>query len=236
MLFLRSAAFALALAAITPPYSLLALATFPLPPLTRYRIISGWSRIVVCLAKVILGIRYRVIGLENLPTKPSIILSKHQSAWETLAFQLIFPAQVLVLKRELLWIPFFGWGLALMSPIAINRSRGSEALKRLAEQGKRRLRQGFWIVIFPEGTRVRPGERQKYHAGGAWLAVKTGADVIPVAHNAGMLWAKNAFTKRPGMITVEVGPPIHSASCSVAELNCKVESWIEGRMQELCRP
>ncbi len=236
MLFLRSAAFALALAAITPPYAVVALLTFPLPPLIRYRIISGWSRLVVWLAKVLLGIRYRVLGLENLPAKPSVILSKHQSAWETLAFQLIFPPQVLVLKRELLWIPFFGWGLALMSPIAINRSRGSAALKRLAEQGMARLRQGFWIVIFPEGTRVRPGERRKYHAGGAWLAVRTGAGVVPVAHNAGLLWAKNAFTKRPGLITVEIGPLMDSASSSVDELNRKVESWIEERMKVLCEP
>ncbi|MSQ70873.1 MAG: 1-acyl-sn-glycerol-3-phosphate acyltransferase [Betaproteobacteria bacterium] len=231
---LRSIAFALALLAITPAYFVLAFATFPLPPLTRYRIISGWSRIVIWLARVLLGIRYRVVGLENLPAEPAIILSKHQSAWETLAFQVIFPPQVLLLKRELLWIPFFGWGLALMSPIAINRSRGSTALKRLAEQGIKRLRQGFWIVIFPEGTRVRPGERRKYHAGGAWLAVKAGAIVVPVAHNAGLLWPKNAFTKRPGVITVEVGPQMDSTACSAEELNRRVEFWIEERTQHLC--
>lgn len=234
MLLLRSTAFALALLIITPLYSVIALATFPLPPMSRYRIISGWSRIVIWLARVILGIRYRVIGLENLPATPSVILSKHQSAWETLAFQLIFPAHVLLLKRELLWIPFFGWGLALMSPIAINRSRGSEALKRLAVQGVDRLRQGFWIVIFPEGTRVRPGERQKYHAGGAWLAVKTGAKAVPVAHNAGLLWPKNTFTKRPGLITVEIGPPLDPGASSPEELNRRAECWIEERMAVLC--
>src|SRR6266478_1747333 len=122
MRLLRSSLFALALIIVTPPYAVLALATFPLPRLLRYRLISGWSRLVVWLARVLLGIQWRVEGLEHLPTRPAVILSKHQSAWETMAFQLIFPPQVHVLKRELLWIPFFGWGLALMSPIAIDRT------------------------------------------------------------------------------------------------------------------
>ena len=161
MIFLRSLAFTLALIVLTPPYSIVALASFPLPAQARWRIISGWSRIMLWLSQVITGISYRVEGLEHLPREPAIILSKHQSAWETIAFQFIFPPQVQVLKRELLWIPFFGWGLALMSPIAIDRSRGSGALKRLAAQGARRIAQGFWILIFPEGTRVSPGKRGK---------------------------------------------------------------------------
>jgi len=143
MIFLRSLAFALPLIVITPSYSLIALASFPLPARARWRIISGWSRIMLWLSRVITGISYRVEGLEHLPREPAIILSKHQSAWETIAFQLIFPPQVQVLKRELLWIPFFGWGLALMSPIAIDRSRGSGALKRMAAQAEPRIAQGF---------------------------------------------------------------------------------------------
>lgn len=233
MSLLRSTLFALALALITPPYSVIALASFPLPPLARFRIISGWSRVVIWLARKVLGIHYRVEGLERLPVKPAIILSKHQSAWETLAFQVIFPPQVLVLKRELLWIPFFGWGLALMSPIAIDRSRGSSALKRMLAEGKRRLAQGFWIAIFPEGTRINPGERGHYHSGGAWLAVKCGAPVIPVAHNAGRCWGRNAFIKRPGLITVLVGEPIAPGGLSAEALNSKVEEWIESRMAQL---
>ena len=122
------------------------------------------------LARVMLGIDWRVEGREHLPARPAVILSKHQSAWETMAFQLIFPPQVHVLKRELLWIPFFGWGLALMSPIAIDRSRGVAALRSIARRGRERLEQGFWVVVFPEGTRVAPGERRDYQLGGAWLA------------------------------------------------------------------
>ncbi len=234
MAFLRSLVFALALIVITPPYSIIALATFALPPLARYRIISGWARAVMVLARILLGIRYRVRGHEHLPNRPAIILSKHQSAWETIAFQIIFPPHVQVLKRELLWIPFFGWGLALMSPIAIDRGRGTVSLKRMAEQGARRLARGFSIVIFPEGTRVAPGKRGKYHLGGAWIAIRTGATVVPVAHNAGLVWGRNAFIKRPGLVTVEIGEPIDPANLTPEALTARVEEWIENRMKELC--
>jgi 1-acyl-sn-glycerol-3-phosphate acyltransferase len=232
--FVRSLVFALLLVVVTPPYSLLALATFPLPRLVRYRIISGWSRLVIAMARSVLGIRYRVQGLEHLPREPSIILAKHQSAWETLAFQAIFPPHVLVLKRSLLWIPFFGWGLALMSPIAIDRRRGTSALKRMAVKGRERLSQGFSIAIFPEGTRTAPGVRGTYHSGGAWLALRTGAPVVPVAHNAGLFWGRNAFVKRPGEVTVVVGEPMQASGMSAEALNRQVEHWIESRMETLC--
>jgi len=234
MTLLRSGLFALALVIVTPPYALVALATFPLPPLARYRIISGWSRLVLLLARWILGIDCRVEGLENLPSRPAVILSKHQSAWETLAFQRIFPPQVLVLKRELLWIPFFGWGLALMSPIPIDRSRGVAALRNIARRGRERLAQGFWVVVFPEGTRVKPGERRAYHVGGAWLAAASGAPVVPVAHNAGLLWPRNAFIKRPGTITVRIGPPIDTTNRDPKAVNTLAETWIEEQQKALC--
>jgi 1-acyl-sn-glycerol-3-phosphate acyltransferase len=183
--------------------------------------------------RITCGVRYRVIGRENIPEMPSIILSKHQSAWETLAFQQIFPPQVWVLKRELLWVPFFGWGLAMTSPIAINRSAGREALKQLVSQGKDRLAKGFWVVIFPEGTRMPPGTKGKYHIGGAWLSTHTGSTVIPVAHNAGEFWPKNSFIKKPGAITVSIGKPIQSAGLKPDELNQQVEQWIEQEMPML---
>ena len=234
MTVLRSGLFALALVLVTPPYALLALATLPLPRITRYRVISGWSRLVILLAKAILGIDWRVEGRENLPDRPSIILAKHQSAWETMAFQLIFPPQVHVLKRELLWIPFFGWGLALMSPIAIDRSRGLAALRNIARRGKERLAQGFWVVIFPEGTRVAPGHRRAYQLGGAWLAAESGAPVVPVAHNAGLLWPRNAFLKRRGTVTVRIGPSIDTTERDPKTINALAEQWIEEQQKKLC--
>ena len=234
MIFLRSFLFAVVMVLFTPLYSLVALMTFPLPRLARYRVISGWARSMLWTARWLLGLSYRVEGLEHLPQSPVIILSKHQSAWETLAFQVFFPPHVQVLKRELLWIPFFGWGLALMSPISIDRSRGRAALKRLAEQGALRLAQGFSIVLYPEGTRIPHGTRAKYHVGGAWLAVKTGAPVLPVAHNAGLFWGKNAFVKRPGEVRVIVGEPISPQGMTPEALNQKVENWIESRMEILC--
>ena len=184
MTVLRSILFWLALLIITPPYALLAIASAPLPRRARYRVISGWAWLMLRCLRGLCGIRWRVEGREHLPRHPAVILSKHQSAWETLAYQMIFPPQVHVLKRELLWIPFFGWGLALMSPIAIDRARGARALRAMARRGAERLAQGFWIVVFPEGTRVRPGEHRKYRLGGAWLAVNCGVPVVPVAHNA----------------------------------------------------
>jgi len=233
LIALRSGLFALGLALVTPPYALLALATFPLPRMVRYRIISGWSRLVIFLSRVILRIEWRVEGRENLPARPAVILSKHQSAWETMAFQIIFPPQVLVLKRELLWIPFFGWGLALMSPIAINRSRGLVALREVARRGRERLAQGFWVVVFPEGTRVAPGAQREYHPGGAWLAVAAGAPVVPVAHNAGLLWPRNAFLKRPGTVTVRIGPPIDAANRDAKTVNALARTWIEEQQKAL---
>ncbi|MEE9580079.1 MAG: lysophospholipid acyltransferase family protein [Nitrosomonadaceae bacterium] len=227
MAALRSTFYTLLQIIITPLYTLIVLASFPLTPLNRYRITSGWAHIMLYLTRVICGVHYRVLGIENIPKTPSIVLSKHQSAWETLAFQQIFPAQVWVLKKELLHIPFFGWGLAMTSPIAINRSSGRAALKQIVQQGKDRLKQGLWIVIFPEGTRIVPGKKGKYGIGGAWLATHTGVSVVPVAHNAGELWGKNSFIKRPGTITVSIGAPIDPAGMKASELNARVEEWIE---------
>ena len=233
MTLVRSMLFALALVAVTPPYALIALATFPLPRLVRYRIISGWSRLVVRLARALCGIRWTVEGREHLPANPSVILAKHQSGWETLAFQEIFPPQVLVLKKELLWIPFFGWGLALMSPIAIDRANGRAALRDIARRGKERLTQGFWVVIFPEGTRVRVGEKRDYQQGGAWLAAQCGVPVVPVAHNAGRLWPRNAFLKRAGNVTVRIGPAIPTTGRDAKQISAEAEAWIEGQQRTL---
>lgn len=229
----RSSLYTLLQIIITPPYALIALATFPFPPLIRYHVISGWGKIMLFLARVICGVRYQVLGAEHIPSSPAIVLSKHQSAWETMAFQQIFPPQVWVLKRELLHIPFFGWGLAMTSPIAIDRASGMAALKQMLEQGKERLSRGLWIVIFPEGTRIAPGKKSKYHVGGAWLATHTGALVVPVAHNAGECWGKNSFIKFPGTITVSIGVPINPAGMKPDTLNARVEAWIEAEVARI---
>jgi 1-acyl-sn-glycerol-3-phosphate acyltransferase len=233
---LRSALFALVEIVTVPPFALLALATFPCAPLTRYRIITLWSRLIVRAAERLCGMRYRVLGADRIPGVPCIILSNHQSAWETLAFQTIFPPQVWVVKRELLWLPLFGWGLAMLSPIAIDRGSGSRALRQMLEQGRDRLARGFSIVIFPEGTRVAPGERRDFHPGGAWLAAQTAAPVVPVAHNAGGSWPRNAFLKRPGLVTVSIGEPLAPLDMEPHELNRKVEEWIAEELHRIGSP
>lgn len=233
LIALRSTLFAAFQLLITPVFAVIALLTFPLPPHTRYRIITVWTRWVMWASRVICGIRYRVIGAENIPNDPCIILAKHQSAWETMGFQLIFPPQVWVLKQELLRVPFFGWGLAMLSPIAIDRSSRRQALQQLVEQGVQRLAAGFCIVIFPEGTRIPPGQRGKYRPGGARLAVQTGTRVLPVAHNAGLCWPRNAFLKHPGLITVSIGAPIDPAGTDAESLARRVEDWIEAEMLQL---
>jgi 1-acyl-sn-glycerol-3-phosphate acyltransferase len=230
---LRSVLFELLRAAITVIFAVISLLTFPFAPLTRYRIITLWTRIVLWLGRFVCGVRYRVVGAEHLPKSPCIVLSKHQSAWETLAFQVLLPPQVWVLKRELLKVPFFGWGLAMMSPIAIDRGSATRALKQMLEQGRQRMAAGWWIVVFPEGTRIAPGHRGRYHVGGAWLACQTGATVVPIAHNAGTLWRKNALVKYPGTITVSIGPPIHTQGEKAETLNQKVEDWIESEVARL---
>lgn len=233
MIFLRSLIFLLVKALLTIPFSLIILMTFPLPAMARYRVISQWSRVVTWLTRVIVGIRYRVEGLENLPPGPAVILSKHQSAWETIVFQQIFPPLSFVLKKSLLYIPFFGWGLALFSPIAIDRGAGREALKQVEEKGRARLKSGFWVLIFPEGTRMAPGESARFQVGGAWLAVKAGVPVVPVAHNAGRFWAKNGFRKYPGEIVVRIGAPISTTGRKAAQVLAETETWIEAAMRGL---
>jgi len=235
LIVLRSSLFWLALLLITPPYAIAALAAAPLPRLARYRFISGWSLAVLWCLERLCGIHWKVEGAEHLPRRPAVILAKHQSAWETLAFQRILPPQVHVLKRELLWIPFFGWGLALMSPIAIDRARGAAAMRSIARRGRERLEQGFWVIVFPEGTRVAPGSRRKYQAGGAWLAARAGAPVVPVAHNAGRVWPRNSFLKYPGDITVRIGPPIETRGRDPEAITAQAETWIETQQTALDR-
>lgn len=232
MLFLRSLLFYLGLATTTCVTVAIMLLLFFLPPLQRNRISAIWIIFVLWWLKVTCNIRHVIKGAENISTTPSIVLAKHQSNWETFAFQNIFPTQAYVMKRELLWIPVFGLGLMMFSPIAIDRSAGREALKKLVTLGKKRLQQGFWVIIFPEGTRIAPGNKGKYHIGGAWLAAHTQTPVIPVAHDAGLCWPKS-FIKKPGVVHVSIGKPIETAGLKADEVNRRVEEWIENEMPTL---
>lgn len=233
MIFLRSFLFALVLAVVTPPYAIVGMLMFPFSPHLRHRVITSWAPLVMWFVRHLLGIRYRVIGAENIPAGPAVILSKHQSAWETMALQVIFPPLCFVLKRELLKVPFFGWGLAAIPGIAIDRAAGKDALAQVVEQGRARLKEGFWVVVFPEGTRVAPGTTRRYKVGGAWLARRAGVPVVPVAHNAGEFWRRNAFLKYPGEITVSIGPPIEVRGVKAEQINNLAEAWVEGEMRRL---
>ncbi|MBS0543395.1 MAG: 1-acyl-sn-glycerol-3-phosphate acyltransferase [Proteobacteria bacterium] len=233
MHLIRSILFAILLAVITVPYALVAMLIFWLPPMTRHRVITSWVPIMMWVIRHVLGIRYRLIGAENIPPGPAVVLSKHQSAWETIALQQIFPPLCYVLKRELLRVPFFGWALAQIPGIAIDRGAGKDALTQVIEQGRARLKEGLWVVVFPEGTRVAPGAMRRYKPGGAFLAKRAGVPVVPVAHNAGEFWRRNAFLKWPGEVVVSIGPVIDVKGVKVEQINSRAEDWIEGEMRRL---
>ncbi len=233
MIFIRSLLFLLVQLIWIPVYATFALFTFPFDAHTRYRMISGLAHSMMWLLRVICDIRFEVLGKENIPQEPCIVLCKHQSAWETFALQTVFPPQVWVLKRELLFLPFFGWGLALTSPIAIDRGKGKQAMKQLLEQGKQRLADGFCVVVFPEGTRMPYGVHGKYKIGGALLGESSGVPVVPVAHNAGKFWGRKSFLKYPGTITMSIGKPIDPKGLKAEEINNQVENWIETEMERI---
>ena len=199
----------------------------------RYTTAQLWIRWNYWVLHKVCGLTYQVEGLENIPTQPGVVICKHQSAWETIALQLIFPPLVSVLKKSLLQIPFWGWALATLKPIAIDRSAKTAAMKQIIKQGTERIREGLWVVVFPEGTRVAPGQKGRYMPGGGMLAHKARCPVVPVAHNAGEFWKRNAYLKYPGVITVRIGPPIDGANLSASEINQKAEEWIEGQMVEI---
>lgn len=231
--FLRSTLFLLLAILITAPFGLLVTLAVVLPITFRFQLIAIWRAGFMALCTYILGLRYQVVGRENIPATPSVILSKHQSAWETVGLQAIFPPLVFVLKKSLLMIPFLGWAFAAVKMISIDRSAGTDALRQVIDQGCDRLKAGYWVVIFPEGTRIAPGAKRRFKPGGAHLAVSAGVPAVPVAHNAGEFWARNAFVKHPGLITVSIGPAIDPAGKTAAEITTLAEQWIEGEMRRL---
>lgn len=233
MILLRSSLFWFLVTLLTIPFGVALVLLTLLPLRARFFVVGLWRHGFMGLARWVLGVKMVIKGRENIPPQPVLVLAKHQSAWETVALQEIFVPTVFVLKQELLRIPFFGWGLAALRMIAIDRSAGKEALRQMLEQGKDRLAKGIWVVVFPEGTRVPPGQQVRYKPGAAYLATKTGTPVLPVAHNAGEVWPKKALLIRPGTITVSIGPAIETQGLKDAQVNGAVEAWIEGEMRVL---
>jgi len=231
-LFLRSLLFVVLMVLATVIWAPLCFLFAPLPYARRYYWTSRWNVFVIWSARVICGIRYEIKGWENLPDAPVILLSKHQSAWETIFYLAAMPHPlVFVYKKALGYIPFFGWGIALLRMIPIDRSKGRDAFQQILEQGRKRLADGQWIIMFPEGTRIPVGKRGKYKGGGARLAVETNTLVVPLAMNSGECWPKNSFIKQPGLITVSIGKPLSPQGLNPTELMQQVENWIESEMR-----
>jgi len=206
----------------------------PLPASWRYKIITSWSRFFIWWAKIICDLQYKVIGAQNLPRAPFIVLCNHQSMWETIFMQVLLPPQSWVLKRELLWIPFFGWGLALIKPIAVSRSKLSD-IKVILNKGVQRINEGLCVVFYPEGTRMAPGKKRRYSRTGAALAIAAKVPVVPIAHNAGNFWPRGPWIKHGGVITVRIGKPMSSSDQSTASLTADAETWINEK-RELMLP
>jgi 1-acyl-sn-glycerol-3-phosphate acyltransferase len=204
-----------------------------LPFNQRWKLAHHYARLVLWVLKVTCRLDYRLVGRDQLPPGAHVALWKHSSSWETVAMMALFPQQVWVLKRELIWIPFVGWTLALMKSIAINRSAGPSAVNQVIAQGKDRLARGSWVIIFPEGTRLPPGETRRYGSSGALLASQAGCLVVPVAHDAGYYWPRRGLLKSPGTIDVVIGPPIQAAGRDAREINAEVQDWIERTVTEI---
>ncbi len=207
----------------------------PLPSLWCYRIITSWSHFFIWWAKITCGLTFHVQGKENLPPAPFIVLCNHQSMWETIFMQVLLPPQSWVLKRELLWIPFFGWGLALIKPIAVYRNRLAD-IKFILAQGAKRINMGRCVVFYPEGTRMAPGTSRRFSRTGAALAITSKVSVVPIAHNAGHFWPRGPWIKRPGTIEVRIGAPISSDGKDASQITALAENWVAQTKQQLSPP
>jgi 1-acyl-sn-glycerol-3-phosphate acyltransferase len=222
-------------AVFTVPYAIFCFLSFPfLNAHRRYWVIAGWCKVNIAVLRRLNGIDYRVEGWENLPDGPAVLLVKHQSAWETIAMPALMPRPLcFVFKRELVYVPFFGWTLGMLKMIKIDRKQGHAAFASVLRQGRARLADKSWVIMFPEGTRIPVGKQGKYKSGGARFAVGAEAPVVPIAHNAGHVWPRGSLIKYPGLVTVSIGKPIPTAGRSIDEVNEEVEAWIETEMRRL---
>jgi len=233
MLLLRSLIFQFYFFASVAVASMSIFFIWPLPFAVRSAIAKNWGKSMLWVGRIVFGLDYVIEGQENIPAMPSVIMIKHTTVFETYAQLAIFPPQTWVVKRELQWIPLFGWGLAAMRSIAINRSAGHTAVTQVIEQGRDRLAKGIWITVFPEGTRMPPGQTRKYGVSGAALARDAQCPILPVAHNASDLWPRRGLRKKPGLIRFCIGPPIEASDRSPKETNLMVQDWVETKMKEI---
>ena len=208
---------------------------FWLPYRAQFAIARTWARCLFWMLERLCHLEFSVVGRERIPPGNHIVMSNHASAWETVAPFVIFPPQVWVLKRELLWIPFVGWGLKLLRPIAINRRESHRAVNQVVDQGKSRLADGLWVIIFPEGTRVVKGDTRKFGVSGALLATATGKLIVPLSHNAGVFWPRRGFLKKPGTIRVIIGEPISPVGKNPRELTQEVREAIEAGLERIAK-
>ena len=208
-------------------------ALLPLTIKQRYVIPRTWGLFLTWLAGAICGLKYTVEGQENLPQQPFISLWKHSSTWDTFAQMFVVPPAAWLLKREVIWIPIVGWAVSTFKPIAINRSAGHSAVNQMVQQGRERLAAGMGVIVYPEGTRVAPGQTRKYGVSGALLACETGAPVVPIAHNSGYFWRRRSLLKKAGTIRVVIGPPIDPTGLTAREVNERAQQWIEAKVAEI---
>jgi len=235
MTFLRSLLFLIFIVFFTIAHFLLIAISLPfLSYEKRFKFIVSWSSVYIKAIKIICGVNYEILGEENIPTnKNLLIISNHQSDFETILLLMKFQPQTTVIKQELLKIPFYGWAFKLIDPIAIDRSKKSAALKKILTEGSQRLREGFWVVIFPEGTRQKTEDRSSFNAGGAMLGVKSGFPILPIAHNSGINCPRKSILKKPGTISFIIGKPIETSGRKAKDVNNEVESWIHHQLDEL---
>ncbi len=233
VLYLRSLIYWFGFLLTTIIFGLLIVLLFFMPADFRLWIAKLWAYSNLWLLKVICKLHYTVEGKAHITPHNAIVLSKHQSTWETMALHAIIPLGRWVFKRELMFIPIFGWALALTDPISINRGAGRKAVNQLVMKGAEKLQQGKWVIIFPEGTRTAPGSERKYKIGGALLAEKSAYPVLPVAHNAGEFWPRHSFIKWPGTITVCIGPMIETKGKKAEQIMAETREWIETAMQKI---
>ena len=229
----RSIVFTVAMMVTATVYSTLVVLAMPLPFRMRSGLGSTWARLQMRMLKWLCGLDYAVEGREHIPAGAAILYCKHQSAWETIALQCVFGPQTWVMKRELLWVPIFGWALGSLRSIAIDRGAGRSARDQVIERGTDRLRDGINVVFFPEGSRLPPRTEKRFGQGGALLATASGAPVVPIAHNAGSYWPRRSITKKPGTIRMMIGPAVDPAGMTAQQLNELIHDWMRETMAGL---